>query len=444
MSLTQFLPLFLHYAKFFDIYIAFTVATLLFAFRCKRRPHFWLRWAAVLLGIRLLCLLFAATYGGSLLVESIYSAILLALIVPGLLFCYEEKLSNLLFYFGSGFSTWYIADRVFLIAASLGRLNQNLTPYLTERTLPHMVLYIGCLALTYLIIFFTVRRTMHRLGDSEIPIHNAVLMLVINSALTPIFYFESGSIAQYNLFYYNLLNFGEVLFYTFMLIFQVQLLAAAKERMSFNTMNRLLLEEQKQYRLTKESIDAINIKCHDLKHQIHNLRKTGQVDAAYLDDLERSISIYNSALHTGNEMLDIVLTEKRLHCAAHDIQFTCMADGSGLNFIETADISSLFGNILDNAIECEMKLPAEERFIHLSVRVVNQLLMIHAENRFGDSLKFRNGVPLTTKADKDSHGFGMMSIRHIVEKYSGNFAVSAQDQLFQIDIMLPIPTPAAG
>ena len=428
--------------KFMDIFIAFAGAMLPFVFRCNKRPHFYWRMFGWLVPIRLLCLLFAFTYSGSIGLEAFYSAILISLMILGFLFCYDESLWNILFYFGAGFSTWYISDRLFLVIASLCRLNQDLEPYFVERTLPHVMLYIGCMVLVYVFIYFTVAKRMQRLGDSEIPMQNALLLVLLVCILTPIFYFESGAIAQYNLFFYNLLNLGEIIFYVFMLVLQVQMLASAKERVEFSTMKKLWLEEQKQYGLIKENIDAINIKCHDLKHQIRNLRAAGQVDPAYLDDLEKSVSIYNSAVRTGNETLDVVLTDKRLHCASHGIQFTCIADGSALAFMEVMDIFSLFGNILDNAIECESKQSPETRFIHLSVRTVNRMLTIHAENYFADTLEFRDGIPVTTKEDKAYHGYGMMSIQHIVEKYNGNMAISTQDQLFQIDIMLPVPQTA--
>lgn len=430
---------FLFYVKFWDIFLAFLLATLPFVFRCSRRPHFVRRVLVCLVPIRLLCLAFACTYGGSLALEALYSAILILLMIGGLLFCFAEKVSNVLFYFSAGFATWYISDRLFLVIASLCKLNSSLEPYFTERTPSHVLLYIGCFLVVYLFIYYTVGRKMRELGDSEIPLQNALLFLLLDCILTPIFYFESGAISQYNLFFYNLLNIGEIFFYVFMLLLQVQMLAAAKDRVEISTMKKLWVEEQKQYRLVKENIDAINIKCHDLKHQIRNLRAAGQVDPAYLDDLERSVSIYNSAVHTGNETLDIVLTDKRLHCASHGIQFTCIADGSSVNFLETMDIFSLFGNILDNAIECESRQPPETRFIHLSVRTINRMLTIHAENYFSDSLAFRNGLPVTTKKDKTYHGYGMMSIRHIVEKYGGSFSISTQDALFQIDIVLPTP-----
>lgn len=434
---------FLTHFKFMDIFTAFLLAMLPFIYCCKRRSHFALRVAVLLLLMHLLCLVFAYTYHGSLAMEVLYSAVVITLLILGLLYCYDEKLWNVVFYFGSGFMTWYVTDRLFLVIASLCRLSATLRPYFVEDTIPHMLLYVGCFTVVYLFVFFTVGKKMRTLGGSEIPMQNALLLFTLVSILTPIFYFESQVIANYNLFFYNILNVGEIVFYVFMLMIQVLMLASAKERTEFHTMQKLWLEEQKQYRLVKENIDAINIKCHDLKHQIRSLRETGQVDPAYLDDLERSISIYNSAVHTGNETLDIVLTDKRLHCATHGIQFTCIAEGGRMAFMETMDIFSLFGNILDNAIECEAKLPPEARFIHLSVRAVNRLLFIHAENHFEGTLELRDGIPLTTKADKDYHGYGMLSIRRIVEKYSGNFEISAEDQLFQIDIMLPIPAGVA-
>ena len=433
---------FLYHAKFLDIFIAFLSATLLFAYRCEKRPRFWLRAAGFFVFIRVLCLLFAYTYGGSIAVEAFFSGILISLMIAGLMLCYREKLWNMIFYFGSGFITWYITDRLFLITASLCRLNSTLSPYFVEGTIPHILLYISSFVAVYLFIFFTAGKRMHRLSGSEIPMHNALLLILLVCILTPIFYFESQVIANYNLFFYNMLNLGEIVFYVFMLLLQIQMLDSAKERARFHAAQMLWLEEQKQYKLIKENIDALNIKCHDLKHQIRHLRETGQVDPVYLDDLERSVSIYNSAVRTGNETLDVVLTDKRLHCTTHNIQFTCMAEGSKMDFMEVMDIFSLFGNILDNAIEHEINLPPEARFIHLSVRGANQLLLIHIENYFEGTLEIKDGVPVTTKSDKAYHGYGMLSIRRIVEKYGGDFTISTEDQLFQIDIMLPIPASA--
>lgn len=76
--------------KFFDIFIAFLTATLLFARHCKPRPHFWLRAVVGVLLVRLLCLVFAYTYSGNIVLEAFYSSILLSLMLVGLMACYQE------------------------------------------------------------------------------------------------------------------------------------------------------------------------------------------------------------------------------------------------------------------------------------------------------------------------------------------------------------------
>lgn len=435
----DFVPWLVHHVKFLDIFIAFLSATLLFAWRCEKRPRFWLRTAAVLIPVRLLCLLFAYTYGGSIALEALYSGVLITIMIAGLLFCYHETPWNMLFCFGSGFMTWYITDRLFLIVASVCRLNSALAPYFVENTIPHIALYIGCFVLVYTCMYLTIGRRMEQLKGGEIPAINAMLLLLLVSILTPIFYFESKVIANYNLLLYNILNGGEIVFYFFMLLIQVRMLLSAREHTELHTMQILWQGEQRQYQLIKENIDALNIKCHDLKHQIRHLRESGQVDPAYLDSLEQSVSIYNSAVHTGNETLDVVLTDKRLHCATNGIQFTCIAEGAKMAFLENMDIFSLFGNMLDNAIECTSALSPEKRFIHLSVHGTNRLLLIHVENPFDGVLQLKDGLPETTKPDKAYHGYGMRSIRRIAEKYGGTLNISTEDQIFSIDIMMPIP-----
>ena len=84
--------------------------------------------------------------------------------------------------------------------------------------------------------------------------------------------------------------------------------------------------------------------------------------------------------------------------------------------MEDMDISALFGNILDNAIESVQKLNEQEkRLIHLSVAKQKQFLRIRCENYCEEQLKFENGMPVTTKKDRRFHGFGMKSIK----KYGG-------------------------
>ena len=101
-----------------------------------------------------------------------------------------------------------------------------------------------------------------------------------------------------------------------------------------------------QYRQSRESIDVINRKYHDLKHQIAVLRAEQDPArrSAFLDQMEEEIQHYEAQNKTGNSVLDTVLTGKSLYCAKHQIKLTCVADGARLAFMDVMDICTLFGN----------------------------------------------------------------------------------------------------
>lgn len=204
---------------------------------------------------------------------------------------------------------------------------------------------------------------------------------------------------------------------------------------------RILEEERKQYEREKEVVEVINIKCHDLKHQ---LQAVGQsIPEHEKEQIQEAVRQYDTRVKTGNRALDVVLTMKRMICEGSDIEFSCLVNGALLNFMEESDIYSLFGNLLDNAIEEARHFDSEHRVISLSVAQEQQFVLIHEENFIQAVPQMVDGLPQTTKADKENHGFGVRSMRLIAEKYNGHFMIHVDKSLFRLDIMLPIP-PAKG
>ena len=208
------------------------------------------------------------------------------------------------------------------------------------------------------------------------------------------------------------------------------------------TERRLRRQLQEQYEFSKENIDIINQKCHDLKHQIAALRmvRDRREQDAGLEEIERSVLIYDAVSKTGNEVLDTVLTEKSLLCERDHISWTCMAQGKLLDFMSPVDIYTLFGNALDNAVEgsCTVRDMARRS---VAVTVLNRhgAAFIQIENYFDGALTMENGLPRTTKADERSHGFGIKSIRSIAERYGGTMNISTEDGIFLLSVLIPIP-----
>ena len=200
-------------------------------------------------------------------------------------------------------------------------------------------------------------------------------------------------------------------------------------------------QRQMQYQLQKENIDLINRKCHDLKHQIAALARTeGQSlrKESFASEVQNMIQVYDSDANTGNEALDTILMEKSLYCNLHGIEWTCVADGKLLDNLDVVDLFTMLGNALDNAVESVEKCP-KEQLKSISVRIWQKdlFIVIQVENTCTGEIRFREGLPITSKGDTANHGFGVRSIRAIAEKYSGTVNIKAGEDLFILTILLP-------
>lgn len=213
-------------------------------------------------------------------------------------------------------------------------------------------------------------------------------------------------------------------------------------RQELEAVQNVLQNQYIQYQQSKESIELINRKYHDLKHQIAVLR--AEPDAArrcvFLDAMEADIRQYEAQNKTGNSVLDTVLTSKNLYCVRNQITLTCVADGKLLDFMDVMDLCTMVGNALDNAIECEEKnSDPEKRLIHMTISAQKSFVLIRLENYCVDSLAFEDGLPASTKGDPRYHGYGLKSIRYVARKYGGTVTAQVNNGWFELKILLPLP-----
>ena len=197
---------------------------------------------------------------------------------------------------------------------------------------------------------------------------------------------------------------------------------------------------EEQYNLSKENIELINLKCHDLKHQIHAIETNKTISPNVLSEIEDSIGFYDSFVKTENEALNVILTEKSIRCHKNNIALSVIADGKSMNFMNEVDIYSLFGNAFDNAIEAVMKIDnPTKRVISLSIKNEADMLSIVLSNSFTGEIKFDNyGNPITTKDNNGYHGFGTKSIIAVSEKYGGLVNFKVVGNVFYLYILFPI------
>lgn len=150
---------------------------------------------------------------------------------------------------------------------------------------------------------------------------------------------------------------------------------------------------------------------------------------------------YSAQQHTGNPMLDVILTTKMRACADRGITLTCVADGKLLDGMDAMDVASLFGNVLDNAIEATSRVQdPERRIVKLALFRQGEFVAVREENTYATPLRRdRAGALRTTKADAEHHGFGVKSIRHIARAYGGELTIESDGQWFDLRVLVPLP-----
>lgn len=411
-----------------NFYLEMLIPVLLLMRRQERRSLFFLRLlplAAIGAGLVFLPTIAIGPFGMSYL-------IVMVIVFFAAWFLFKVSPLDALFYTVAAFAVQHAMwDILFMIYEGIGEMTQ------ATALIIYFSLYLAAYVLFY---FFFPVSDVHKGG-----MNGRVLQFVVSFLIIAFVYVIAALVPWYD--EWNILY---RLYALVCCIFAIGLQCGLFEHSKLKERNRqleqdkailqeLLIREQKHYNITKDTIDLVNLKCHDLKHQIAVLRNMNEEEREKsLSEFEKAVMIYGNIAKTGNETLDIVLTEKSFLCESYNIRFTYMIDGESLSFMAPADISSLFGNALDNAIESVMKeSELDKRIIKLNASLKRMYLSVHIENYCNEEMRFKDGLPVTRKSDKINHGFGMKSMDYIVKKYGGTMAMRQTGCLVSLDILLP-------
>lgn len=430
--------------------VEIVAAEFLFTFHLKKRRLFVLRFlgcVATLLGIAAVFPVVAdnAWYSSAMFLT------LFALTVPVLWFCYEETWLNIFFcamaaytlqHFAYEFANLVLSLIVWGKSPILGMYDSGPADFwaFDKESILYILVYLFCYFVSYWLIYLVFGKRIKK--GSEMKIKSLSLLFLVAAGLLTDIVLNSVLIYLEVDFVNGVVNYTTNMLCCILLLYsQFSLLLTRELKDELQVVQHLWHQDREQYAMLKENIDIINLKCHDMRHQIREIGKSKSINSETIAEIENSVSLYDTMVKTGNDVLDTILTEKSLHCYRKGIVLTCVADGELLNFMNTADLFSLFGNAFDNAIEAVMKIPdSNKRIIGLKIHAVGNLITVNLKNSFCGTLEFDEfGFPKTTKEDSNYHGYGMKSIRYIVEKYDGNVSVLVDGENFNLNVLIPMP-----
>ncbi len=433
--------------SFICTFIEGLVCMLLLTFGYRRRKLYALRLlGCIAVGILLagLFTLWKAPFGDRTDALAIFSrtatyTLLILYLLGVLAFCYREPLTECALCWSTSVSVNSVAAVSYSLLLNLCGIDDRATISFWPQAdiVRDYALLIAYHLLIYILFAVLFARRNRLSGDRRTSVNVAVLsvgivfsMYVLGSYSRAFEYMSLELTISTKLF--------KVICSAFVILLAFGLLQRDKLAQDLEITEQLLLQEKRQYETSKETVETINMKCHDLKHRLESFEH--KLNEEELRSLKDAIDIYDSNIKTGNQILDVVLYEKQLLCRRSGIRLSCMANGALLSFMTPSHLYSLFGNAIDNAIEAVKAVDDEgKRLIDISLSAAERRAVIEISNYFAGELRIEKGIPSTTKQDGNRHGYGMKSMQYIAEQYGGTLETSAQGDIFTLKISIPLP-----
>lgn len=412
--------------NYFTTALFMTVYIVVFTFHLPHRKNYGIRAGAVGVFLLVMAAVFQISSGNTVRYSLYYVFILWIYNICACAICYKEKTILYIFWSLTGNAALGVVGSAFRTAVYYGGFTG----------IPRVLVWLAMYVATGLGVYVLMVEKLRKSNAGDMHFRNYVFYMIVTILLLMFWAFDMRTHAtvsegEYLIFRMMLSLLGVCMLYIFSIEYDLY--------DNYHKLHELLEKDKIRYEVSKEYTDMINMKCHDLKHQLWQIQRQEHVDETYIKELEEAIRIYDTDIKTGNEALDIILTEKNRICATEKIEATFIVDGSIIDFIRPTDLYSLFGNILDNAIEAVRELPDEDmRQISMVLAQETGIIRIRQQNYYRNQMQMTEDELIsTTKEDKENHGYGLKSIRYVAEKYGGVMTLETDENIFTLNILIP-------
>lgn len=213
-----------------------------------------------------------------------------------------------------------------------------------------------------------------------------------------------------------------------------------------STALQLLVTQQRYYQHLEQFQQEMQRVRHDIKNHVQyaqSMIAKGEYDTAagYLAKLYDSVTNLESPVQCGNKVVDIVLGHSLADMSRQGMRCDLnVLVPPALPPIDDLDLGTLFGNLLDNAVEACSRItdPSAERYVTVNASVKKGYLFVNISNSYNGELKLINNIYQTVKTGERFCGIGLSNVRRVVERYDGELSIRHDDHVFTVSVMLAI------
>lgn len=292
-----------------------------------------------------------------------------------------------------------------------------------------------CLMLLTTILYIFIWNKVERY-NSKVNTLNLIFISLFNILLIIIMQVSTIQLSSIFSFLIIGLFIGEIIHY----YMYAQLSSNERFKISYEILKQkndsdkqLYIERRKQY----EEISKINHDMNNHLTQIAYLIRNKHYEKAekYLQNMMDHVCIMNNDLGIFNCILDIILIHKIDKAKKNGIYVTAQIEDIKDCILDDFDLSTLLGNIFDNAIEASKR--QEQKVINIQIYNLSGYQIFHIKNKIDCSVLDNNPDLLSTKRDKKTYGLGIKQIHNIAKKYRGLIDIYEKDKYFNVKVLIP-------
>lgn len=223
-----------------------------------------------------------------------------------------------------------------------------------------------------------------------------------------------------------------------MCILQQQSAKRKSELLELKTMQQKQEIENTYFELLEHQNEELQIFVHDMQKHLDNIYKLSsnfEKSKEYIENLSNDLSDSNKIGKTSNKLLDLIIDKYKYISLKQNIKFETDILSSDLSFIADNDLTSIFNNMLDNAVEAAEK--STEKRINLAIKSFGSMLTVDLSNSCDAPPILKHNKLVSTKKEQGLHGYGFKSINKAVKKYDGDIEwdYNENDKTFNISIL---------
>ena len=245
-----------------------------------------------------------------------------------------------------------------------------------------------------------------------------------------------------NMIFTFFINLGAVVVYTVI----VNSMAEFQYNLNLEEEKKQLEIENLCFENMKKQMESTRRARHDLKHHmkaVHTMAENNECKkiTEYIETYLEHVSLKKPLVYWTNFTLNALIVYYVQQAEAHKIKLKLNIELPEETNVKEADLTVLFGNLLENAIDACDEVQENKRYINLKIYKPNSdSIVFYIENGFNGSIKKKNQQFLTTKAN--GNGIGIESVKYVVHKYNGDVNIKTDENKFIVSGVLLQPLDA--